>query len=156
MIKLGKLISEIGSSVQLAQNNMRECGTDAFLNYFDVEEQKDFSSILNSMRDGEDGISPAKIQVFSPKLLKFNMTKTEDGKLLDVPSVSLAQHGTIALDSVQVTMNVSAAVEKGEFLVNVESANTPGVPLHQVVLNFKSSAPPEGASRILDCTNQFV
>jgi len=159
-IEIGKLIGNIGLSVQKAQMAMEHNSEQTFLQYFDVEDmpvssEQTGADTQNSLDTQEETVSG-----FAPKLYHFNMPQTDDTELLLVPTVALAKHSSLAIENIKIKLNVSGTVKNDRLYVNVESTSkedNSSVPLvHEIEVEFKGTEANEGISRIVDSTNQFL
>ncbi len=136
-VELSALMSQLGQAVQEAQDYLERQGVARYCSYFTPA--------------GEDGkvAAPAPLR---PVSHRFALPDGAGGtNQVEVPEAALVQHSTMALDTVQMRLNVLPAVREEDGAVVVEvGPSGEGVDgaYSQLELTFRSGPCAEGAARV--------
>ncbi len=140
-VELSALLSQLGQAVQEAQDYLERQGVTRYCSYFTPAGQT----------PGEDGkvAAPAPLR---PVSHRFALPDGTGGtSQVEVPEAALVQHSTMALDTVQMRLNVLPAVREEDGAVVVEvGPSGEGVDgaYSQLELTFRSGPCAEGAARV--------
>lgn len=152
-VTLATLVSEIGRSVQEAQNNLERYAMEDFFRYFETVVPDKTRCSSASEEDVSDG---AGDPLAVPQTRRIGIP-APDGSIrtIDVPLSALLAHQTMGLDTVTVRLNITADLTKGSdlLLVNAEpdSVGKEGngkSNCSQIELTFRAAPPAEGISRL--------
>ncbi len=140
-VELSALMSQLGQAVQEAQDYLERQGVARYCSYFTPAVQA----------PGADGqvAAPAPLR---PVSHRFTLPDGAGGtSQVEVPEAALVQHSTMALDTVQMRLNVLPAVREEDGAVVVEvGPSGEGVDgaYSQLELTFRSGPCAEGAARV--------
>ncbi len=132
-LELSALMSQLGQAVQEAQDYLERQGVERYCSYFTPAVQA----------SGEDGPAPLR-----PVSHRFALP---GGDPLEVPEAALVQHTAMALDTVQLRLNVLPAVREEDGAVMVEvGPSGEGVDgaYSKLELTFRSGPCAEGIARV--------
>ncbi len=140
-LELSTLMSQVGQAVQEAQDHLERQGVERYCSYFTP-------AVCANAENGESADPPA----LRPVSHCFAIPDGAGGtNRVEVPEAALVQHSTIALDTVQVRLNVLPAIreEDGAVLVEVGPSGE-GVDgtYSQLNLTFRSAPSSEGLARV--------
>lgn len=148
-LELSALLSQLGQAVQEAQDHLERQGVERYCSYFTPA----------ARGAGEDGkvTGPAPLR---PVSHRFAIPDGAGGmSQVEVPEAALVQHSTMALDTVQVRLNVLPTLreEDGAVLVEVGPSGE-GVDgaYSQLELTFHSGPSAEGIARVNQKTIQTL
>ncbi len=136
-VELSALMSQLGQAVQEAQDYLERQGVARYCSYFTPA--------------GADGqiAAPAPLR---PVSHRFTLPDGAGGtRQVEVPEAARVQHSTMALDTVQMRLNVLPAVREEDGAVVVEvGPSGEGVDgaYSQLELTFRSGPCAEGAARV--------
>ncbi len=140
-LELSTLLSQLGQAVQEAQDHLERQGVERYCSYF-------APAVQASAEEG-GAVMAAPLR---PVSHRFAIPDGAGGtNQIEVPEAALVQHSTMALDTVQVRLNVLPALreEDGAVLVEVGPSGE-GVDgaYSQLELTFRSGPSAEGVARL--------
>lgn len=146
-MELSTLLSQLGQAVQEAQDHLERKGVERYCSYFTPAAR------------GEDGkaAGPAPL---CPVSHRFAIPDGAGGtSQVEVPEAALVQHSAMALDTVQMRLNVLPALREEDGAVVVEvGPSGEGVDgtYSQLELTFRSGPSAEGIARVNQKTIQTL
>ncbi len=144
-LELSALMSQLGQAVQAAQDHLERQGVKRYCSYFTPA----------APAGAEEG--PSQLR---PVSRCFALPDGAGGtKEVEVPEAALVPHSAMALDTVQVRLNVlpSLREEDGAVLVEVgPSGEGVDVGYSRLELTFRSGPSPEGMARVNQKTIQTL
>ncbi len=148
-LELSALMSQLGQAVQAAQDHLERQGVERYCSYF-------APAARTGAEEGEV-VGPPPLR---PVSYCFAIPDGAGGtNQVEVPEAALVQHSTMALDTVQVRLNVLPSLREGDGAVLVEvGPSGEGVDgtYSQLELTFRSGPSSEGIARVNQKTIQTL
>lgn len=139
-MELEALLAGVGRSVQQAQAALDQACADQYLSYFEAP-----------LQAAGDAAGPPPL---TPRAVSLSLPGAGQGKVVELPLLSLCHHSAMSFDQITVKLNVALDANQDAALSATPVAADQGG--HQIELVFRRQDPAEAVSRYNEAAGQIL